>query len=93
MHTGKHWNPKDFKLNRSLIFLAKGHWERKVAINGQVHFYGIHFSVGIAYKHQIVSIQLDARKKQWKVFDTKGKLLKSIAVHFSERSLWLLDYS
>lgn len=92
-HTTKTWNPRDFKLNRVLVFLAKGQWERKVSAKGQIYIYGQRFSVGVQYKHQKVSIKLDPRKNQWNIFDAKGKRIKTQKSPFSEKSIWNLDFS
>lgn len=93
LYSGREWNPSVFKLNRCLVFLAKGRWERKVSTNGQINHYGKRLSVGIAYKHQIVSIKLDARKNQWNVFSSKGDLIKTEPTSFSSQSVWVLDFS
>jgi len=92
-HTGVNWNPQNFKLNRVLLFLAKGYWERKVSSNGQISFYGQRFSVGIQYKHQKVSIKLNPRKNQWNVFISKGNLIKTYPSPFTQKSIWNLDFS
>jgi len=92
-HTGVEWNPQNFKLNRALIFLAKGHWERKVSTNGQISFYGQRISVGKKYKHQKVSIKLNPRKNQWNIFKSNGVLLKKCASPFTQKSIWQLDFS
>ena len=91
--TNRQWNPSDFKLNRVLIFMAKGQWERKVSSNGQVSLYGQRFSVGLAYKHQIVSFKLNPRKNVWDIFDDKGELIKNRPTAFSKQSIWNLDLS
>jgi len=93
MHTGKNWNPADFKLNRALIFLAKGNWERKVSSNGQISIYGQRFSIGIQFKHQKVSMKLNPKKNVWNIFDANGTLIKIQPSPFSERSIWNLDFS
>lgn len=93
LHTGKNWNPAEFKLNRTLIFLAKGNWERKVSSNGQISFYGQRFSIGIQYKHQKVSIKLNPRKNYWNIFDAYGELIKKRISPFSVKSIWNLDFS
>lgn len=93
LHTGKNWNPSDFKLNRILIFMAKGYWERKVSSRGQVSLYGQRFSVGIAYKHQIVSFKLNLQKNTWNIFDAKGKLIKQKKSPFSKKNIWNLNLS
>jgi hypothetical protein len=92
-HTGKHWDPSNFKLNRALIFLAKGNWERKVSLVGQTAFYGQRFAIGMAYKHQKVSIKLNPNKNIWKIFDAKGNLIKEMPTAFSDKNIWNLDCS
>jgi len=92
-HTGKNWNPGDFKLKRVLIFMAKGQWERKVSSNGQVSLYGQRFSVGTAYKHQIVSFKLNPKKNAWNIFDAKGQLIQEKPSPFLLQSIWNLDLS
>ena len=92
-HTGRIWNPADFKLNRTLIFLAKGNWERKVSSSGQVNIYGLQLSVGMAYKHQKVSIKLNPRKNEWNIFDKNGNLIKELRSPFTEKSIWSLYFS
>ncbi len=93
LHTGKNWNPGGFKLNRALIFLAKGEWERKVSSNGQISIYGQRVSIGIQYKHQKVSIRLNSGKNHWNIFNTVGKLIKEYPSAFSEKTIWNLDFS
>ncbi len=93
LHTPRHWNPKDFKLKRVLIFLAKAQWERKVSTNGQIRIYGQRFSVGMQYKHQKVSLKLDPRKNLWNTFDASGNLIKKQPSPFSDKSIWNLDFS
>jgi transposase InsO family protein len=93
MHTGRDWNPHDFKLNRVLIFLAKAQWERKVTSNGQISIYGQRFSVGMKYKHQRVSLKLNPRNNHWNIFDDSGYLIKKQPAPFSQRSIWNLDFS
>ena len=92
-HTGENWNPADFKINRVLIFLAKGNWERKVSTVGQVTIYAQRLSIGVAYKHQKVSIKLNPRKNMWNIFDANGNLIKEILTPFSEENIWKLDFS
>ena len=92
-HTGRIWNPADFKLNRILIFLAKGNWERKVSSAGQANIYGLTLAIGIAYKHQKVSIKLNPRKNEWNIFDTNGNLIKELPSPFTEKSIWRLYFS
>ena len=93
IHTGKNWNPIDFKLNRVLIFIAKGNWGRKASSFGQIYFYGQRFSIGIKYKYQKVSIKLNPRKNCWNIFDPHGKLIKEYPSPFSIKSVWNLDFS
>jgi len=93
LHTGKAWNPHDFKLIRVLIFLAKAEWERKVSSSGQITFYGQKLSVGIQYKHQKVSIKLNPRENLWNIYSTIGKVIKTVPSPFSEKSIWNLDFS
>lgn len=93
LHTGREWNPKNFKLNRILAFLAKGDWERKVSSIGQISIYGQRFSIGTKYKHQKVSIKLNPRKNLWNIFGPKGILIKSHPSPFSEKNIWKLDFS
>ena len=93
LHTGKDWNPDSFKLNRVLIFLAKGEWQRKVSALGQISIYGQRLSVGISYKHQKVSIKLNPRKNRWNIFEDKGELIKTYPTPFSVESIWMLDFS
>lgn len=92
-HTGKEWNPANFKIKRVLILLAKASWERKVSTTGQVALYGLRFSVGLAYKHQKISIKLNARENKWNIFDAKGNLIKKIISPFSDENIWKLDFS
>lgn len=92
-HTQRNWNPNDFNLKRVLIFMAKGHWQRTVSSNGQVAFYGQRFSVGKQYKHQIVSIKLQAFKNLWLIFDDKGKLIQKRESPFKVEKIWNLDLS
>ncbi len=91
--TGKEWNEADFDLNRVLEFLAEGYWERKVSVNGQVSIYGHIFSIGRCFKHQKVSIKLDAQQNAWQIFDAKGSLIKTQPTNFSEESVCKLDLS
>lgn len=93
LHTGTPWNPANFKLNRVLLFLAKGHWERKVSSLGQIAIYGQRFSVGIQYKQQKVSIKLNPQKNQWNIFNDKGELIRMQHSPFSVESIWKLDFS
>lgn len=93
LHTGKNWNPANFQLNRVLVFLEKGHWERKVSSNGQISFYGQRLSVGIQYKHQKVSIKLNPIKNDWNIFDASGQSIKIHLSPFSIKSIWNLDFS
>jgi len=93
LHTGKVWNPLDFKLNRALIVLAKADWERKVTSLGQISIYGQRFSVGMKYKHQKISIKLKPRENQWTIFDSKGQFIKTYPSPFSEKSIWNLSFS
>lgn len=93
IHTGTDWNPARFKINRVLIFLAKGNWERKVSSNGQISIYGQRTSVGIKYRHQKVSIKLNPKKNAWNIFNANGKLIKIKPTPFSEKSIWNLDFS
>lgn len=93
MHTGRDWQPKNFKLNRILIFMAKGCWERKASSSGQVNFYGHRFSIGSRYRHQIISIKLNPRKNCWNIFEAKGSLVKSQPSAFTEQNIWKLDLS
>lgn len=92
-HTGKYWNPKNFKLERVLNFLAKGNWERKVNRWGQISIYGKRFSVGTQLKYQKVSIKLDPKTNQWMVFNPIGQLIKKHPSPFTEKSIWNLDLS
>ncbi|MEM0995389.1 MAG: hypothetical protein AAGI49_20315 [Bacteroidota bacterium] len=92
-HTTKEWNPADFKLNRVFIFLAKGAWQRKVSSSGQISLYAQRFSVGIDYKHQIVSIKLDAKKRAWVIFDANGKQIRIQKCTISYNALWNIVYS
>jgi transposase InsO family protein len=92
LHIGTEWNPANFKLNRALIFLAKGDWQRKVSALGQVSIYGQRFSVGTQYKHQKVSVKLNPRKNCWNIFDDKGELIKTHPSPFSAKSIWKLDF-
>lgn len=92
VHTKKEWNPADFKINRVLVFLAKACWERKVSSNGQINIYGQRFSVGIQYKHQIVSIKLNPMKRKWNIFDPNGAMIKTHPCPFNEKTIWNLDF-
>lgn len=92
-HTGKNWNPNDFKLNRVLLFIAKGQWERKVSKNGQVSIFGKRFSIGSSYKHQIVSFKLKPNKNVWCVFDAKGQIIQEKPSSFTVKKIWNLDLS
>lgn len=92
-HTGKNWNPDDFKLKRVLIFIKKGNWERKVSSTGQVSLYGQLYYVGVAYKHQIVNLKLEPIKNVWSIFDNKGGLIRQRPAPFSVQSIWNIDLS
>jgi hypothetical protein len=92
-HTGKDWNPADFKLYRGLIFLAKGYWERKVNTVGQCSLYGQRFGIGMAYKNQKVSIKLNPQKNVWNISDDKGNFIKEVPTPFSDKSVWDLNFS
>ena len=91
--TGRKWNPADFQLNRVLEFLAQGYWERKVSVNGQVAIYRQVFSIGRRFRHQKVSIKLDAPHNSWQVFDASGKLIKTKPTNFSKETICKLDLS
>lgn len=93
IHTERNWNPLDFKLNRVLIFLAKGNWERKVSKYGQISFYGQRYPIGVKYKHQKVSINLNPRKNCWNIFTNNGNLITTIKTPFSNSTIWNLDFS
>ena len=93
LHTGRSWHPQNFKLNRVLIFLAKGHWERKVSQYGQVALYGRRFSISTQFKHQKVSIKLDKKVNCWNIFDSTGRLIRQIPSPFTSKSVWNLDFS
>lgn len=92
LHTGRIFRPSDFKLNRVLIKLKRCSWERKVSYNGQISHYGKRFSVGTTYRHQIVSIKIDARKNSWQVFAPNGRLIRIQPTPFSLKSIWNLDF-
>lgn len=91
-HTGKFWNPADFKLKRALILLAKACWERKVSRAGQISLYGQRLIIGGLYKHQKVSVKLNPFKNMWNVFDLNGTLIKDLPTPFSETTIWNLDF-
>lgn len=92
-HTGKSWNPADFELDRVLCFLAQAQWQRKTSASGQISFYGQRISIGIRYKHQMISIKLQPKENQWNIYDPQGKLIKSLPTPFSEKNIWNLDFS
>jgi len=91
--TGQKWNPKNLKLNRVLAFLSKGNWKRTVSKVGQIPMYNKRFSVGVAYKHQRISISICPNQNTWKVYDQLGVLIKSVPTNFNEKSVWHLGYS
>lgn len=93
MHTGKDWNPGDFKLQRVLHFLSEGYWERKVNTNGRISLYGKMFTVGAKYRHQKVSVKLNPKNNNWAIFDFSGQPIKELPTAFSEKSIWNLDFS
>lgn len=70
------WNP--FNVDAQLVFdfLARKKYIRKVSSNGQISHFGHKFTIGPKFKSQYVSLIFDAVKRQWKVFDTKGNLIK-----------------
>jgi len=92
-HTNIKWNPEGFDLKKVLNLIAQGEWERKVASNGQIGFYGQRFSIGIKYKHQIVSIKLDASTNVWNIYNANGNLINTKQSPFTVESIWKLDFS
>lgn len=81
------FDPKDFDPQRALDFLASGSWERLVAKNGQFSFWHRRITVGTAYALQTLSIVLDPKANQWRIFDAKGELVKAIDTNINAQSL------
>lgn len=92
-HSGKQWNPANFDLQRVLNFLAPAVWERKASKNGQFWIYGQRLNAGVKYKHQKLSIKLDPKTNQWRIFNLAGELIMSKPSPFSSKSIWRLDFS
>jgi len=90
-HTGRSWNPSDFKIQRVLDFLFNGCWERTVSSVGQIRLYGHVLQIGSHYKNQRISIKLCPIMNHWKFYDTKGKLIKTLPTTINKKSLWNLD--
>lgn len=90
-HTGRFWNPADFKIQRVLNFLSNGCWERVVSSVGQTNLYGHVLQIGTQYKNQRISIKLCPILNHWRFYDAKGSLIKTLPTAINKNSIWSLD--
>lgn len=87
------FNPAQFDIQKVWDFIAKGAWEREVSAQGQFYIWGQRFSIGRKYAYHKISIKLNPQLNQWRVFDDKANLIKTLDAPFSTNNIWNLDVS
>lgn len=71
-HSGRHYTPNEFKEENIANYVGKGSWVRLVSNGGQVCMAGEFFTVGSAYRKQLVSIRFDVEQRVWVASDLSG---------------------
>jgi len=87
------YKPDDFDPQRAIDFVAKGSWERDVSKQGQFSFWGQRIQAGAKYRHQRISIKLNAKTNQWEAFAKDGYLITSFDSKITTTNLWSLNLS
>lgn len=86
------WDKAAFDIQRAYQFLAKAIYPRKISSCGTVALYGKIFSIGAAYRGQVVFFKFDPKLIGWICLNQNKDIIKSIRDHrFDKDNLYNLN--